>query len=122
MLPAPRALDVGAPRLVAEDVEVRRAAVHEPQRHAGVDRMDDRALSFDPQELAAPLVALDDEPLGGAGEEVGHDGVDRDSPARDRDPGLARRDEDGADAAPPRLEVELAADRHLPDRAVRADG
>ena len=66
--------------------------------------------------------ALDHEPLGGAGDEVGDDGVDRDPPARDRDPGLPRGHEDRPDAAPARLEVELERDRHLPDRAVRADG
>src|SRR5205085_5236349 len=66
--------------------------------------------------------ALHDEPLRRSGEEVRDDGVDGDPPPRDRDPGLAGRDEDRAQAAPPRLEVELAADGHLPDRAVGADG
>ena len=71
-------------------------AVVEPERHAGVDRMDERALALDPEELAAALGPLDDEPLGGAGDEVRDDGVDRDPPARDRDARLAGRDEYGA--------------------------
>ena len=57
--------------------------------------------------LAAPLDALDDELLGGAGDEVGDDRVDRDPPARDRDPRLAGRHELAADAAAARLAVEL---------------
>ena len=40
--------------------------------------------------------ALDDETLRGAGDEVGHDGVDGYPPARDRDARLAGRDEDRA--------------------------
>ena len=70
----------------------------------------------------AALGALDDEPLGRAGDEVGDDRVDGDPPARDRDPGLAGRDERGGDAARSRLAVELERDGHLPDRAVGADG
>src|SRR5919204_6569613 len=99
MRAAAGALDMRAAGLVAEDVEVRRASVHKPERHARVHRVDDRALSLDPQELAAALVALDHEPLGGAREKVGDDGVDGDAPAADRDPRLACGDEDGAEAA-----------------------
>ena len=51
--PAARALDLGAPGLVAEHEQVRDAAVVEPERHAGVDRMDERALALDPEQLAA---------------------------------------------------------------------
>ena len=65
--------------------------------------MEQRALALDPQQLAAARDALEHEPLGRAGEEVGDDGVDRDAPAGDRDPGLAGRDELAGDAAPPRL-------------------
>ncbi len=43
--------------------------------------------------------AFEHEALGRPGEEVGDDRVDRDPPARDRDPGLARRDERARDAA-----------------------
>ena len=55
--------------------------------------MEQRALALDEQQLAATRDALEHEPLRGAGDEVGDDRVDRDAPAGDRDPGLARRDE-----------------------------
>ncbi len=94
MRPAAGALDLGLARLVAEDEQVRDAAVEEPERHAGVDRVEERALALDPEELAAARGALDDEPLGGARDEVGDDRVDGDAPAGDRDPRLPGRDED----------------------------
>src|SRR5207244_5411765 len=47
---------------------------------------------------------------------------DRERAAGDRDAGLPRRDELARETAAPRLRVELERDRHLPDRAVRADG
>src|SRR2546421_4978229 len=62
-------LDLGSPRLVTQDVEVRRAPVDQTQRHARVDRVEDRTLSLDPEEVAAGA-ALDDQPLGRAGQEV----------------------------------------------------
>ena len=114
------ALDLGPPDLVTENVEVRRASVDQPERHARVDRMQDRALPLDPQEVTS-LRALDDQPFRGAREEVGHHRVHGNPPAGDRDAGLAGRDEHGPEAAPARLEVELAGRGHLPDRAVRAD-
>ena len=83
--------------------------------------MGERSLPLDEQQLAAALVALDDEPLGRAGEEVGDDRVDGDPPARDRDPRLAGRDEARLDPARPRSPLQLERDGHLPDRAVRAD-
>ena len=116
------ALDLGAAGLVAEHEQVRDAAVVEPERDARVDRVQDRPLALDPQQLAAALGPFDDEPLGGARDEVRDDGVDRDPPAGDRDPGLAGRHEQRAEAARARLEVELERDGHLPDRAVGADG
>ena len=61
--------------------------------------MEQRALALDEQHLAAALDTLDDESLGGAGDEVGDDRVDGDPPACDRDPRLAGRDELAADAA-----------------------
>ena len=82
--------------------------------------MEQRALAFDEQDLAAAPDAFEHELLGGAGDEVGDDGVDGDAPAGDRDPGLAGRDELAADPARLRLAVELERDRHLPDRAVGA--
>src|SRR5438132_31852 len=114
------ALDLGPPDLVTENVEVRRASVDQPERHARVDRMQDRALPLDPQEVTS-LRALDDQPFRGAREEVGHHRVHGNPPAGDRDAGLAGRDEHGPEAAPARLEVELPGRGHLPDRAVRAD-
>ena len=78
---------------------VRGAAVQQPERDAGVGRMQERALPLDPEQLAAALDAFEHELLGRAGEEVGDDGVDRDPPPRDRDPGLAGRDELALDPA-----------------------
>ena len=114
-------LDLGPAGLVAEHVQVRRAAVDQTHRHTGIDRVEDRALSFDPEEVAA-RAALDDEALGSTREEVRHDRVHRDPPSRDRDPGLPGRDEHRTQATPARLEIELAGRGHLPDRAVGADG
>ena len=82
--------------------------------------MKDRTLPLDPEQVAA-LRALDDKPFRSAGEEIRHDSVDGDPPPRDCDAGLARRNEDAAQSAPPRLEIQLADRRHLPDRAVGAD-
>ena len=56
--------------------------------------MRQRALPLDPEQLPAPLDPLEHEPLGRPCNEVGNDGIDGDSPAGDRDPGLASRDED----------------------------
>ena len=84
--------------------------------------MEQRALALDEEHLPAPLDTLDDESLGGAGDEVGDDRVDGDPPACDRHPRLARRHELAADAAAARLAVELERHGHLPDRAVGADG
>ena len=116
------ALDLRLAGAVAEDERVRHRAVHEPERDARVHRVDQRALAFDEEELAAALGTLDDEPLGGAREEVRDDGVDRDPPPRDRDPRLPGRYEDRLEAALPRLEIELDGNGLLADRAVRADG
>ena len=55
--------------------------------------MQQRALALDEEHLAPALDPFDDEPLRGAGDEVGDDGVDGDPPAGDRDPGLPGRDE-----------------------------
>src|ERR671923_1770576 len=84
--------------------------------------MRQRTLPLDPEQLPAPLGALDDEALGRAGQEVGDDGVDGDPPPRDRDPRLAGRNEDGLQAAVSRGEVKLDGHRFLADRTVRADG
>jgi hypothetical protein len=83
--------------------------------------MDERALPFDEEEVAAPR-SLDHEALAGAGEEVGDDGVDCDSPAGDHDPGLPGGHEDRAEAARTGGPVELDGDGLLADGAVGADG
>src|SRR5438309_9847191 len=83
--------------------------------------MEDRALPFYPEQVAA-RAAFDHEPLRRSRQEVGDDRVDRDPPPGDGDPGLAGRNEDGTQPALPSLEVELARGRHLPDRAIGADG
>ena len=116
------ALDVRGARLVDENERMRRTSVDQAERDPGIRRVDERSLAFDPEQLASPPRALDDEAFRGAGEEVRDDGVDGDPPARDRDPSLAGRDEDGAQAAVPGGKVELDRDRLLADRAVGADG
>ncbi len=64
---------------------------------------------------------LDDEPLGCARDEVGHDRVDGEAPAGDRDAGLPGRHENGREPARTGLALELQGDGHLADGAVRAD-
>src|SRR5258707_28550 len=118
MRPASGAENLGLPRLVAEDEQVRGAAVVEAKCHAGVDRVNERALALDPEQLSPALPAFDDETLRGARDEIGDYRIDGDAPARDRHSRLPGRDEDRPHASPPRLEVELAGDGHLSDRAV----
>src|SRR5690348_3440675 len=65
--PAADALDLLPPGLVTEDEPVRHAAVEEAERDARVDRVDERALALDPEDVSPTLVPLDDEPLGRAG-------------------------------------------------------
>ena len=84
--------------------------------------MEERALALDPEQLPSALDPFQHELLGGAGDEVGDDCVDRDPPPRDRDARLAGRDELAPDPAAPGLGVELERDGHLPDRAVGAHG
>ena len=94
-------LHLGRAREVAEHESVRGRAVDQPQRDARVGGMRDRSLALDEEELSPTLAPLDHQALGGARDEVGDDGVDRDAPARDRDAGLAGRDELGRDPAAP---------------------
>src|SRR5262249_45057304 len=58
------AVDEPLPGEVAEDERVRGAAVEKPERHARVGRVQQRALAFDPEKLAATLDPLEDELLG----------------------------------------------------------
>src|SRR5215210_5380897 len=116
------ALDLGRSCQVAEQVEMRDAPVDQAERHPRVRRVYDRALPLDPEHIGpASAVALDDEPLGRARDEVGDDGVDGDPPTRDRDSGLAGRHELRRDAARAGGAVELERNGHLPDRTVGAD-
>src|SRR5438093_501692 len=82
----------------------------EPERHARVLRVQERALPLDEQHLATAAVALDYKALRGARDEVRHDRVDRDPPARDRDPRLAGGNELGRDPATARLVRQLERD------------
>ena len=79
---AREALDLGRARLVAEHEEVRRGAVDQPERDARVGRVHERRPGPRRRAARPALRALDDEPLGRAGEEVRDDGVDGDAPAR----------------------------------------
>ena len=63
MRPSADALDLGPPHLVAEEQQVRHAPVIEAERHARVDRVEERALTLDPEELPAAGCPLDDELL-----------------------------------------------------------
>ena len=54
---------------MAEDVGMRRAAVHQSERDARIGRMEQRPLALDPEQVAL-LGSIDHQPLGGAGEEV----------------------------------------------------
>jgi len=115
-------LHLGRAGHVAEHERVRRRAVDEAEGDARVGRVRERALALDEEQLSPALVPLDDELLGRAREEVRDHRIDGDAPAGDRDTGLPRGHEDGAQAACARCPVEREGDRHLPDRAVRADG
>ena len=117
------AVDRLSARLVHEEQCVRRRSVQQPERDAGVERMVERALALDPQDrpVAAALVALDHQPLGCTGDEVRDHLVDRDPPPRDGNARLAGRDEHRGEPAPPGLGVELEADGHLAEDAVRPD-
>ena len=114
-------VDLGRAGPVAEDECVRCRSVHEAERHTRVARVGERALALDEKEVSPTSAALDDEPLRGAGDEVGDDCVDGDAPAGDSDARLARRYERGGDSARRGLAGELEGDGHLPDRTIRAD-
>ena len=64
------ALDLARAGPVAEDERVWRRAVNQAERDAAVGGVHERALALDEEQLAAPVVALDDQPLCCAGEEV----------------------------------------------------
>ena len=106
---------------VAENQEVRRAAVVEAEGHPRELRVDERALALDEEKIAASG-AFDHEALGRTGQEVRDHGIDGNPPSRDGDSGLARWNEDGPQSLLPSFSVELDRNRFLADGAVRADG
>ena len=93
-------VQVRAAGLVHQHQRVRGRAVQQAERDARVGGMADRALALDPEHGARsrPLAALQHQPLGGPGDEVGHHVVHGDAPAGDGDAGLAGGHE-GAGAA-----------------------
>ncbi len=122
MRAAARALDLGAARLMAEDEQVRRAAVEEAERHAGVDRMDDRALPLDPEQprrrARAPSTTSRSAAPAMKSATTASTAMPQPAIAMPVCPVGTNTDRD---AAPAGLEVELERHGHLPDRAVRAD-
>ena len=111
---------VGHAGLVDHDHGVRRRSMDQAERHAAVGRVVERALPLDDHPVAARLAVLD-QPLDRALEEVGRHPVHRDPPALDHHPGLARGDEHDRSAGGLGDAPQLEGDGHLPDRAVRAD-
>ena len=89
------------------------------KRHAGIGRMEQRALPFDHVPMIGRRVRA--QHLRGAGGEVGDDGIHRNAAAGDHDPGLAGGAEVGVDARA----LEGARDRErgifLAERAIGAD-
>ena len=73
--------------LVDQHQHVRGRPVEQPERHAGVGGVEERALALDEEQVAA-LRALVHEPLGGPGHVVGDHVVHGQPPAGDRNPGL----------------------------------
>ena len=65
-------------------------------------------------------VVLGREPLGGTGDEIGHDRIDRDPAARNEDAGLPGRAEGAVDAAPVPFGFERERGVHLADRGIGA--
>ena len=115
------AFDLGRAGRVAEDEEMRRRAVDEPERHARVHRVDERALAFDEEELAparAPSTTSRSAAPARKSATTASTAIPQPAIAM---PGLTGRHEDGREPAPARLEVELDGDRLLADRAVRPD-
>ena len=116
--PVRQAPHVGPRRLVADHDRVRLGAVDQAKRHAGVGGVEERALPLD--QVPVIRLVLGREPLGGAGDEVGHHRIDRDPAARDEDSGLPGRAEAAGDAAPAPFGVQCEGGVHLADRGVGA--
>src|SRR5690242_12998972 len=81
--------------------------------------MEERALALDD----VPMVGLARraQPFGGARDEVGDDGVDRDAGAGDEDAGLTGRAEIRLEATAAQLALDGERGIHLADRAIGAD-
>ena len=109
---------MGPRRLVADHDRVRLGAVDQTQRHAGIGGVEERALPLD--EVPVIRVVRGREPLGGTGDEVGHDRIDRDPAAGDEDAGLPGRAEGAWDAAPAPFGFQRERGVHLADRRVGA--
>src|SRR3954469_1280269 len=77
-----------ARRMVTGDERMRQAAVQQSERHAGVSRVENGALTFDEHDVVIPG-ALEGDRLRGAGDEVSHDGVDTNPPSVDENSRLA---------------------------------
>src|SRR6185312_14462055 len=90
-------------------------------RDAGVPRVDERSLAFHQHDLGA-FGRLHDEPFGGAGDEVGDDGVDGDAPSFDEDAGLAGAGEAHGASALGEPVAQLQGSGHFADVAVGAHG
>ncbi len=106
---------------VDEHHRVWRGAVDQPQRDGRVGRVVERPLPLDEDPVATSLALLD-ERLRCALEEVRDHAVDGDAPALDHHAGLAGRHERRPQAGLGRRAPELERHGHLSDRAVRPNG
>ena len=80
---------MGSSRLMADDEHVGLAAVKQAQRHRRIGRMKQRSLPFD--DIDVIVVGGRCQHFRRAGDEVGHDRVDRNARTGDHDAGLAGR-------------------------------
>ena len=95
--------------------------MEQTERHAREAGVRQRALTFDDHPVRV-LGGRAHHLLRRAGDEVGDDRVDRDPLARDRDPGLAGRDERGLLTHAAQRRDDLERRGHLSDGGVGADG
>ena len=110
----------GQAGLVDQDHRVGRRAVDQAQGDGAVGGMVEAPLPLHDHPVAEALALLD-EPLDRAVEEVADHPIDGDAPAVDHHPGLPGGNEgDGVPGGAGGV-AQLQGDRHLADRAVRAD-
>jgi hypothetical protein len=105
---------------MAENQRVGTRAVQQAERHTGVPGVNEGALPLHQHDVVI-LRALQRDLLGSAGDEVGHDGIDRDAPPFDEDARLSRRDEARLVPALHERVAQLQLRRHLAHVAVGAD-